>query len=96
MSISISFAPEILIKSTPLIMVMIVSPSSRTTGEREEEWQGIRKYLDPNPHLKGVDKGRDAPKVSETRVFSISGSGSVHECPSPCSTKVSYSGAGIC
>lgn len=50
-------------------MVMIVSPSSQMTGEREEEWQGIRKYLDPNPHLKGVDKGSDAPKVSETRVF---------------------------
>jgi len=77
-------------------MVMIVSPSSQMTGGREEEWQGIRKYLDPNPHLKGVDMGRDAPKVSETRVFSISGSDSVHECPSPCSTKVSYSGAGTC
>lgn len=52
-----------------MIMVMIVSPSSQMTGGREEEWQGIRKYLDPNPHLKGVDMGRNAPKVSETRVF---------------------------
>ena len=53
--------------------MLIVSPPSQVQGQREEEWRGVRKYLDPNPHLKGVDIGRDAPKVSSARVLSVSG-----------------------
>ena len=30
----------------------------------ETQWEEIKQYLDPNPHLKGVDKGRYATKVS--------------------------------
>lgn len=29
----------------------------------ESRWQEVKQYLDPNPHLKGVDLRRYAPKV---------------------------------
>ena len=30
----------------------------------EKQWEEVKQYLDPNPQLKGVDKGRHATKVS--------------------------------
>ena len=38
--------------------------SSGTTTS-EKQWEEVKQYLDPNPQLKGVDKGRYATKVSE-------------------------------
>ena len=46
------------------------SSSSKASGTRnttsahpEGQWEEIKQYLDPNPQLKGVDKGRYATKV---------------------------------
>ena len=30
----------------------------------ETEWRDVRKYMNPNPHLKVIEPGRYAPKVS--------------------------------
>ena len=44
-------------------------PGSGSTGlvnasSSEKQWEDVKQYLDPNPQLKGVDKGRYATKVS--------------------------------
>ena len=39
------------------------SKSCRTTGS-DKNWEEVKQYLDPNPQLKGLDKGRYATKVS--------------------------------
>ena len=44
-------------------------PGSGSTGlvnasTSEKQWEDVKQYLDPNPQLKGVDKGRYATKVS--------------------------------
>ena len=31
--------------------------------KKDEEWDEVRKFMDPNPQLSGVDPGRYAPKV---------------------------------
>jgi hypothetical protein len=35
--------------------------NAATSGK---QWEDVKQYLDPNPQLKGVDKGRYATKVS--------------------------------
>ena len=73
--------------------MLIVSPPSQVQGQREEEWQGVRKYLDPNPHLKGVDIGRDAPKVSRPEYFQFRVELESLRCmsaPFPYNAKVSF------
>ena len=34
-------------------------------GKAEAEWQEVRRLMDPNPQLKGVDPGKYAPKVTK-------------------------------
>ena len=31
--------------------------------KKDKEWHEVRKFMDPNPQLKGVDAGTYAPKV---------------------------------
>ena len=38
--------------------------TATTSAHSEKQWKEIKQYLDPNPQLKGVDKGRYATKVS--------------------------------
>ena len=33
-------------------------------GDLETQWQEVKQFMDPNTQLKGVEKGRYAPKVS--------------------------------
>ena len=35
-------------------------------GSSEVEWNEVRKYMDPNPQLKGVPLGKNAPKVIDS------------------------------
>ena len=43
----------------------VLQSSSESVGEgkNSERWQEVRKYLDPNPQLKGVDTGHPLHKV---------------------------------
>ena len=37
--------------------------STTQASSSTADWQTIKKYLDPNPQLRGIEKGRYAPKV---------------------------------
>ncbi len=39
------------------------SSKESTSADLEEEWQEVRKYLDPNPQLKAYNERRSAEKV---------------------------------
>lgn len=43
------------------------SATSHTSkvSSHEKEWQEVKKYLDPNPHLRAYDEREAAQKVSE-------------------------------
>ena len=46
-----------------LYSVLQSSSESVGEGKNSERWQEVRKYLDPNPQLKGVGTGHPVHKV---------------------------------
>ena len=42
---------------------LLIFSSTTQASSSTADWQTIKKYLDPNPQLRGIEKGRYAPKV---------------------------------
>ena len=47
------------------------SATTTKTLETKKQWADVKQYLDPNPQLKGVEKGRYAAKVRCTTYWII-------------------------
>ena len=39
------------------------STASASTSKQEKHWSNLKKYLNVNDHMKGLDQGKYAPKV---------------------------------
>ena len=44
------------------------SGTSAKNSHSEQRWEDVKQYLDPNPQLKGIEKGKYATKVRWERI----------------------------